>query len=127
MTEIKITGERSDTDRNPGVVTVHLGQPDQFGVAQARDFLGPVTVELPALTALRIDTATRTIAIDCISGMTTRAEPCLPDWIVHDLRGGTYGDFHRLSPTGECFDPEGCRDADDPASRQHIELAARSS
>jgi hypothetical protein len=89
MTEIKVTGERPDTDRNPGVVTVYLGETDQFGVAQARDLLGPVTVELPGLTAIRIDTATRTIVIDCISGMTTRVEPCLPDWIEQSAVANT--------------------------------------
>jgi hypothetical protein len=124
MTDIKITGERPGSSRDPGVVTVYLGQTDEFSIAQAQDLAGPVTVELPGLTAIRIETATRTIAIDNISGTTTRGEPCLPEWTLHDLRNGTYGDFHRLKPAGECFDPEGCRDAADTARREHVELVA---
>jgi hypothetical protein len=120
MSEIKITGERPSSDRDPGVVTVYLGQTDQLSVAQARDLLGPVTIELPGLTGIRIDTERRIIAIDGLSGSCD--EPLFPDYAVHDLRHGTYGDFHRLKPAGECFDPEGCRDATDPGSRQHVAL-----
>jgi hypothetical protein len=72
-----------------------------------------VTITLPGLTAIRIDTAARVAAIDGISGSATREEPCSPEWLVHDLRDGTYGDFHRLRPASECFD------ADCAGSGQH--------
>jgi transcriptional regulator with XRE-family HTH domain len=65
-----------------------------------------VTITLPGLTAIRIDTAARIAAIDGISGTATREEPCEPEWLMHDLRDGTYGDFHRLRPASECFDAE---------------------
>jgi len=57
-------------------------------------------IELPGLTAIRVDTARRIIAIDCISGSGQVGR----EWSVADLRGSTYGDFHRLKPAGECFD-----------------------
>ena len=71
---------------------------------------GTITVNLPGLIAIRIDTRTRTIAIDGISGEACRAEPLLPEWFVADLRDGTYGGFHRLSPREECFDRD-CADS----------------
>jgi hypothetical protein len=61
------------------------------------DVLG---IELPGLTAVRVDTARRIIAIDCISGSGQVGR----EWSVADLRGSTYGDFHRLKPAVECFD-----------------------
>lgn len=66
---------------------------------------GTLTIELPGLTAIRIDAKTRTIAIDGISGT---AHELSPGWFIADLRDGTYGDFHRLRPSDECFDPQGC-------------------
>jgi hypothetical protein len=61
---------------------------------------GEVTIELPGLTAVRIDTARRLIAVDGISG----SEMVAPEWSIADLRDGTYGGFHRLLPAGECID-----------------------
>ena len=61
---------------------------------------GILTIEVPGLTAVRIDTVHRLVAVDAISG-TGMAGPA---WTVVDLRGGTYGDFHRLRPAGDCFD-----------------------
>lgn len=65
-----------------------------------------LTIALPGLTAIRIDTTKRLIAIDGISGSTTQDEPCMPDWALLDLRDGTYGDFHRLRDADECSDPD---------------------
>jgi prevent-host-death family protein len=76
-----------------------------------------ITIELPGLTAIRIDTAGRVVAIDCISGVANDAEPLSPEWLVRDLRDGTYGGFHRLKPADECFDTE-CA-----ASGQHVDPA----
>jgi hypothetical protein len=61
-----------------------------------------LTVELPGLAAVRIDAATRTIAVDGISG--SAEGPLGADWAISDLRFGTYGDFHRLLPAGQCHD-----------------------
>lgn len=62
-----------------------------------------LTIEVPGLTAIRIDTESRVLAIDGISGV-TEGGPLTSEWAVRDLRGGTYGDFHRLKPSGECSD-----------------------
>lgn len=67
-----------------------------------------MTIEIPGMTAIRIDAERRMIAIDCISGRASEDGPRDPEWTVHDLREGTYGDFHRLRPAGECFDAPGC-------------------
>ena len=75
---------------------------------------GELTIELPGLTAIRIDTARRLIAVDGISGSGTVG----PWWSVADLRDGTYGDFHRLQPADQC------NDADCIQSGQHCELTA---
>ena len=69
-----------------------------------------ITIELPGLAAVRIDTATRTVAVDGISGMVERGETCWPAWRVADLQHGTYGDFHRLRPAAECNDLD-CRNS----------------
>ena len=61
------------------------------------------TIELPGLTALKIDAVNRTIAIDGISGHMDGG-PLGWDWPVQDLRDGIYGDFHRLTPPADCFD-----------------------
>jgi hypothetical protein len=61
-----------------------------------------LTVELPGLTAVRIAAEDRVIAIDGNSGATDG--PTGQNWTVRDLRGGTYGDFHRLLPAGQCHD-----------------------
>lgn len=63
---------------------------------------GVVTIELPGLTAVRIDTNTRVIAVDFTSGVS--GDRFDPVWQVHDLRDGTYGDFHRLTKPGDCAD-----------------------
>jgi len=69
-----------------------------------------LTIEVPGLTAVRIDTRNRLIAIDGISGISggteTGGESLSPEWAVRDLRDGTYGDFHRLKPAGQCNDPD---------------------
>src|ERR1035441_4762796 len=75
-----------------------------------------IMIELPGLTAIRIDTGTHTVAIDCISGLVD-PEGLGPEWTVRDLRDGTYGGFHRLKPADECFDTE-CA-----ASGQHVDPA----
>jgi hypothetical protein len=59
-----------------------------------------LVIELPGLTAIRIDTERRIVAIDGNSG----AGRVGPVWKVADLRGGTYGSFHRLIPADMCFD-----------------------
>lgn len=64
-----------------------------------------LVIELPGLTAIRIDTARRIVAVDHISGTGTG-----PEWTVLDLRDGTFGDFHRLIPADMCFDV-GCSGA----------------
>lgn len=58
-----------------------------------------MTIKLPGLTAVRIDTSRRVIAIDWISGT---ADCESPEWTLRDLRDGTFGDFHRLRPADEC-------------------------
>lgn len=63
-----------------------------------------LTITLPGLTGIRIDATTRLIAVDGYSG-DTAGGGLLPEWRVADLRDGTYGDFHRLRPPGECPDP----------------------
>lgn len=62
-----------------------------------------VTIELPGLTAIKIDAANRTIAIDGISGHVDEG-PMGWEWPVQDLRDGIYGDFHRLAPSADCHD-----------------------
>jgi hypothetical protein len=73
------------------------------------------TIWLPGAIAIRIDSGHRVIAVDGVSTMTADAgdfavscavadAPLAPEWLVHDLRGGTYGDFHQLRPAAECFD-----------------------
>ncbi len=66
---------------------------------------GALTIGLPGVTAVRIDFASRIIAVDGISA--PAANPG-PDWTVLDLRDGIYSDFHRLRPAEECFDPGRC-------------------
>lgn len=63
-----------------------------------------VTIGLPGLTGIMIDTAARLIAVDNISGA-AHGEPLRPGYVVRDLRDGVYGDFHRLTPAASCFDP----------------------
>jgi hypothetical protein len=65
-----------------------------------------ITIELPGLEAIRVDTTARTIAVDSISGIGALDEPSSPPWTVLDFRHGTYGDFHRLRPESECNDPD---------------------
>jgi hypothetical protein len=60
-----------------------------------------VTIEVPGLAAVRIDTYRRMIAIDHVSG-SAEGEPLSPEWIVRDLRDGTWGDFHSLRPASAC-------------------------
>jgi hypothetical protein len=72
-----------------------------------------VTVEGPRLTAVRIDAARRLIAIDGISGPAD-SDLSGPDWTVRDLRGGTFGDFHRLRPSNQCG-RRGCAASEHPA------------
>jgi hypothetical protein len=90
---------------------------------------GVVIIRLPGLAAIRIDTQNRFIAIDGISGPVPPGGPLMPQYLVHDLRGGTYGDFHRLLPAGECSDPAGCShipdcdDAECGGCGQHIQGA----
>jgi hypothetical protein len=62
-----------------------------------------ILIELPGLTAVVIDPVNRLIAVDGISG-NMNATPLDPEWSVRDLRDGTYGDFHRLRPAGDCLD-----------------------
>lgn len=61
---------------------------------------GVLTVNLPTLEAVRIYVARRIIAVDGISGENIGEGP----FTLVDLRGGIYGDFHRLRPAIECFD-----------------------
>ena len=61
-----------------------------------------MTIELAGLTAVRIDRASRVIAIDNISGTGADDGPLGPEWTVRDLRDGTIGDFHRLRPASQC-------------------------
>lgn len=61
-----------------------------------------LVIDLPGLTAIRIDTARRIVAVDGTSG----SGPVGPEWTVLDLRDGTYGGFHRLIPAGMCIDAE---------------------
>jgi hypothetical protein len=58
------------------------------------------TIWLPGATAIRIDARYRVIAVDGTSSDT----PLGAEWLVQDLRDGTYGDFHQLRPAVECFD-----------------------
>jgi hypothetical protein len=84
---------------------------------------GEVTIELPGLTAVRIDTERRLIAVDGISG----SGKCAPEWSVADLRDGTYGGFHRLLPAGECIDVdciESGQHCDFTTARRQIEALA---
>ena len=75
------------------------------------------TIYLPGSAAIRIDAAHRVIAVDYVSTMTSgnddfdacaaaAAAPLAPEWLVQDLREGTYGDFHQLKPAGECLDKD---------------------
>jgi hypothetical protein len=64
-----------------------------------------LVIELPGLTAIRIDTAARVIAVDGISG-TAESRELARAWKVLDLRDGTYGGFHRLIPADMCFDAD---------------------
>lgn len=61
---------------------------------------GVLTIELPGLTAVRIDTTRRIVAVDGISGTGISG----PEWTVADLRDGTYGGFHRLKHASACPD-----------------------
>jgi hypothetical protein len=61
-----------------------------------------LVIDLPGLTAIRIDTRRRIVAVDGTSG----SRPVGPEWTVLDLRDGTYGGFHRLIPADMCFDSE---------------------
>lgn len=80
------------------------------------------TIRLPGATAIRIDAEHRVIAVDGTSWSGTAEDgPLGPEWLVQDLRDGTYGDFHRLRPADECADRDCAR------SGQHAttgELAA---
>lgn len=89
-----------------------------------------VTAYLPGSVAIRIDTRHRVIAVDYVSTMTADARdfdamneaadvPLAPEWLVQDLREGTYGDFHQLKPAGECTD------ADCAGSGQHATAGDR--
>ena len=85
-----------------------------------------ITIKLPGLTAVRIDTARRYIAVDGISGLADG--PGAPDYLVHDLRTGIYGDFHRLRDPSECFDHDcahlpDCADPECGGCGQHIQGA----
>jgi hypothetical protein len=64
-----------------------------------------LVIELPGLTAIRIDAAARVVAVDGISG-NPGGEPPFPEseWTVLDLRDGIYGGFHRLAAADTCFD-----------------------
>jgi hypothetical protein len=62
---------------------------------------GTITLLLPGYTAVRIDTAACTIAIDNAGDFDG---PIEPGYEVHDLRDGRYGGFHRLLPAGQCYD-----------------------
>lgn len=70
---------------------------------------GVLTIALPGLTAVRIDIHHKVIAIDHISGEMDGTG----EYVVHDLRAGTYGDFHQLQPADHCND-------DECAAGQHI-------
>ena len=70
-----------------------------------------LVIELPGLTAVRIDAGQHIIAVDGISGETPPFPE--PEWQVYDLRDGIYGGFHRLVPADMCFD------ADCAGSGQH--------
>lgn len=72
-----------------------------------------ITIELPGLAAVRIDTQHRQITVDNISGEPRHDEPLAPDWKITDLRDGTYGDFHRL------LAPRYCGDSDCIAKGEH--------
>jgi hypothetical protein len=69
-----------------------------------------ITIELPGLTALRIDTKHRLMALDGISGNPAPDEAVSVSWQLADLRDGIYGDFHRLLPADRCGDAD-CRSA----------------
>jgi hypothetical protein len=71
-----------------------------------------LVIELPGLTAIRIDAKARVVAVDGMSG-NPGDEPLSPEWQVLDLRDGIYGGFHRLVPADMCFD------ADCAGSGQH--------
>jgi hypothetical protein len=75
---------------------------------------GVLTIEIPGLTAVRIDTGRRIVAVDGITGHGTIG----PEWTVADLRDGTYGDFHRLGPADECPDRDCIR------AGEHVKLPA---
>lgn len=66
-----------------------------------------VTIRLAGATAIRIDPEHRVIAVDGTS--TADSGPLAPEWLVLDLRDGTYGDFHRLTPADGCFDRDCAR------------------
>jgi hypothetical protein len=72
-----------------------------------------LVIQLPGLTAIRIDPASRAIAVDGISGL-CEGEALSPHWEVLDLRDGAYGDFHRLASA------DMCADAACAASGQHL-------
>jgi hypothetical protein len=80
-------------------------------------------IELPGLTAVSINVAVRTIAIDNISG-TPDGDP-LHEWRIADLRDGTYGDFHRLTPPDTCFDADCRRSGEHDVNWTHAADAQR--
>lgn len=88
-----------------------------------------IDIKLPGLTAIRIDTVRRVIAVDSISGGSDRDDRLMtPDFVVVDLReeDSVFGDFHRLSPPDECNYPrdcvhrQDCRDDDCGGCWQHL-------
>lgn len=64
----------------------------------------PIMIELPGLQAVVIDPARGIIAVDGISGSSAEFEHI--EWRVLELRDGTYGDFHRLTPAAQCIDAD---------------------
>jgi hypothetical protein len=83
-----------------------------------------LVIDVPGLTAVRIDPRARVIAIDGISGTPGAygsSDALTPAWQVLDLRGGTYGGFHRLIPADICFD------VDCAGAGQHVGPAADNS
>ncbi len=77
-----------------------------------------LTVELPGLAAVRIDAATRMIAVDGISG--GAEAPFGADWALGDLRSGIYGDFHRLLPADQCLDAACAASGQQPGKRRQL-------
>ena len=76
-----------------------------------------LVIELPGLTAIRIDAKARVVAVDGMSG-NPGDEPLSPEWQVLDLRDGIYGGFHRLIPADMCFDAD-CAGAGEHVSAEH--------